>query len=132
LALIGLVLGPGLEWTLLAHPGHVISTLALPLLGYVLVSSIVEAVRAGARSLALAALVALGVVIGLLGLVLALGTRPLAADFFAGLRLPWLTDLLLEQQRAGMVIWWLGGLGTAALVAVVAVVSATTRSARRR
>ena len=74
LALIGLVLGPGLEWTLLAHPGHVIATLALPLLGYVLVSSIVEAFRAGARSLAVAALVALGVVIGLLGLVLALGT----------------------------------------------------------
>ena len=135
MALIGLVLGPGLEWTLLAHPGHVISTLALPLLGYVLVSSIVQAFRAGARRLALAALVALGVVIGLLGLVLVLGTRPLGADFFAGLRLPWLTDLLAEQHRAGIVVWWVGGAGTAAVVAVVAVaavVSARAQSARRR
>lgn len=132
LALIGLVLGPGLEWTLLAHPGHVIATLALPLLGYVLVASIVEAFRAGAHTLAVAALVALVVLIGLLGLVLALGTRPLAADFFEGLRLPWLTDLLVEQHRAGILVWWVGGLGTAALVAVVAGVSARTRPARRR
>ena len=42
--------------------------------------------------------------------------QPLAADFFGGLRLPWLTDLLAEQHRAGIVIcgsaasellpWW--------------------------
>jgi putative copper resistance protein D len=76
--------------------------------------------------------VTLGVVTGLLGLVLALATRPLAADFFAGLRLPWLTDLLVEQQRAAVVGWWVGGLGTAALVAVVAVAWARTRSERRR
>ena len=119
LALIGLVLGPGLEWALLAHPGHVIATVALPILGYVLVGSIVKGFRAGARTLAVAALVALGVVIGLLGLVLALGTRPLAADFFAGLQLPWLTNLLGEQHRAGAVVWWVGGLGTVAVVAVV-------------
>ena len=106
--------------------------LALPLLGYVLVASIVEAFRAGAHTLAVAALVALVVLIGLLGLVLALGTRPLAADFFEGLRLPWLTDLLVEQHRAGILVWWVGGLGTAALVAVVAGVSARTRPARRR
>ena len=132
LALIGLVLGPGLEWTLLAHPGHLISTVALPLLGYVLVASIVEAFRTGANRHAVAAVVALGAVVGLLGLVLALGTRPLAAAFYTGLRLPWLTDLLAEQHRAGIVVWWVGGLGTAALVAVVAVVSARTRPARRR
>jgi putative copper resistance protein D len=132
LALIGLVLGPGLEWTLLAHPGHVSATMVLPLLGYVLVASILEAFRAGARSLAVAAVVAFGVVTGLLGLALALATRPLAADFFVGLRLPWLTDLLVEQQRAAIVVWWVGGLGTAALVAFVAVTSARTRSARRR
>ena len=132
LALIGLVLGPGLEWTLLAHPGHVIATVALPLLGYVLVSSIVEAFRVGTRTLAVAAVAALAVVVGLLGLVLALGTTPLAAEFFDGLRLPWLTDLLVEQHRAGIVVWWVGGLGTAALVAVVAGVSARTRPARRR
>ncbi|HEX6056168.1 MAG TPA: cytochrome c oxidase assembly protein [Intrasporangium sp.] len=132
LALIGLVLGPGLEWTLLAHPGHVIATVALPLLGYVLVSSILEASRVGARTLAVAALVALLVVIGLLGLALGLGTRPLAAEFFEGLRLPWLTNVLVEQRRAGIVVWWVGGLGTAALLAVVAGVSARTRPARRR
>ncbi len=132
LALIGLVLSPGLEWTLLAHPGHVIATVALPLLGYVLVSSIVEAFRHGARTLAGAALVALLVVIGLLGLVLAIGTTPLAAEFFDGLRLPWLTDLLVEQHRAGIVVWWVGGLGATALMAVVAGVSARTRPARTR
>lgn len=119
LALIGLVLGPGLEWALLAHPGHVIATVALPILGYVLVASIVKRFQAGARTLAVGALVALGVVIGLLGLVLTLGTRPLAAGFFAGLQLPWLTDLLQEQHRAGAVVWWVGGLGTAAALAVM-------------
>jgi putative copper resistance protein D len=125
LVLIGLVLGPGLDWTLRAHPGHLVLTLGLPALGFLLVSSVVEACRAGARG-ATAALVAVVLVLATLGLVLVLGTRPLAADFYGGLGLPWLTDLVAEQRRAGVVVWVLGGIAAAGLSALLA----TTRPSR--
>ncbi len=128
LVLIMLVLGPGLGWTLETHPGHLIVSLALPLVGGALVASVRSAHRAGERTQVLAAVAALAAAVALLGLALVLGTRPLALEFFGILRLPWLTDLLADQRRSGWVAWGAGALGLAGLLANLA----TTRRARPR
>ena len=115
LALVLLVLGPGLDWTLRTHPGHVIAALGLPALGFLLATSVLTAARAGRRRTARGAVLAVAVTVAVLGSVLLLGSRPLAADFFGSLGLPWLTDLVGEQRRAGTVVWAVGGLAAAVL-----------------
>lgn len=119
LALLALVLGPGLEWTLWTHPGHVITMLGLPVLGVVALSAIADSQRRGQRRAVFGAVAALGTVIVLMGLALVLGSRPLAQDFFVTLQLPWLSDLLAEQRRAGWTLVSVGGIGVGLLVALL-------------
>jgi putative copper resistance protein D len=116
IAVIALVLGPGLGWTLETHPGHVIVSLALPLLGSAVVGSIRAAHRDGERTQTTAAIAALAGALALLGIALVLGSRPLAEEFFETLQLPWLTDLIAEQRRSGLVVWAIGALGLAGVL----------------
>lgn len=120
LALVLLVLGGGLGWSLWSHPGHLMLTLGAPVLGLVLGSAVAQASRARRRGSAVLAVVAVTTVHAALGLGLFLSTQLVAADFLVplGLRTP--DELLDDQHVAGLVVWTTG-------LASAAVLLATTR-----
>jgi putative copper resistance protein D len=114
LALVLVVLGGGLEWALRTHPGHVLVTVGMPLLGAL--TTVALTGFASARQTRLAGVALVGFAAGL-GLALVLGTRLLAPDFFVPLGLETPAELLVDQHRAGFAIWAAGAVAGIAQLA---------------
>jgi putative copper resistance protein D len=146
---LGALVGTGLlELALTTHSGHVVATAWFMVVGSAFAWSVVRpgparprGVRAlssphdsdrsdedagdGPRLVVLLAVTALHVAAGL---ALSRSTQVLAPDFFKELHLPWVTDLLADQQRGGALY---GLLAVLASVTLVLVVLAGERGARR-
>jgi cytochrome c oxidase assembly factor CtaG len=120
------------EWALTTHSGHVVMVLHFTLAGYAFVWSLVG-IDPGPRKWP--APLRLVVLFGTLashaffGLSIMSGTWLLAPGFFKALELPYVPDLLADQQVGGTIAWGIGEMPTLVLALMVAV--SWARSDRR-
>ncbi|GAB3440264.1 cytochrome c oxidase assembly protein [Phycicoccus ginsengisoli] len=115
---------PLFELALRTHTGHVLMLLHFLLTGYLFVWVLVG-VDPGPRKwpplMLLVVLFATMSFHAFFGVVMTSSTTVLAPDFFETLKLPWMTDPLGDQHRAGAIAWGIGEAPTLALTLMVAV-----------
>ena len=110
------------EWSLTTHSGHVVMVVHFLLTGYAFVWALIGT-DPGPRKWP--APIRLMVLIGTLaahaffGLALMGGNWLLAPGFFKAVDLPWVPDLLADQQLAGSIAWGIGELPTVVLALLV-------------
>ena len=111
------------ELSLRTHTGHMLMILHFLLTGYLFVWVLVG-IDPGPRKwspvILLVVLFATMSFHAFFGVVMTSGTTLLAADFFESIHLPWLTDQLADQHRAGAIAWGIGEAPTLALTLMVA------------
>ena len=128
---------PLFELALRTHTGHVLMMAHFLLTGYLFVWALVGIDPGPKRWSPLLLLVVLFATMSFhafFGVVMTGSTTVLAPDFFGELRLPWLTDPLADQQRAGAIAWGIGEAPTVALTLMVALawVRSDRAESRRR
>ena len=128
---------PLFELALRTHTGHVLMLLHFLLTGYLFVWVLVG-VDPGPRKwpplMLLVVLFATMSFHAFFGVVMTSSTTVLAPDFFETLKLPWMTDPLGDQHRAGAIAWGIGEVPTVALTLMVAIawVRSDRAESRRR
>ncbi|MFC8504262.1 cytochrome c oxidase assembly protein [Pedococcus sp. NPDC057267] len=128
---------PLFELALRTHTGHVLMLLHFLLTGYLFVWVLVG-VDPGPRKwpplMLLVVLFATMSFHAFFGVVMTSSTTVLAPDFFETLKLPWMTDPLGDQRRAGAIAWGIGEVPTVALTLMVAIawVRSDRAESRRR
>lgn len=113
-----------LEWALTSHTGHVLMVVHFALTGYAFVWSLVGQDPGPPKWPApLRILVLLGTLAAhaFFGLALMQGTWLLAPGFYKAIEVPWVPDLLADQQVGGAIAWGVGELPTVVLVLMVMV-----------
>lgn len=113
-----------LEWALTSHLGHVFMVVHFSLTGFAFVWSLVGQDPGPAKWPApMRILVALGTLAAhaFFGLALMQGTWLLAPGFFKAVQVPWVPDLLADQQVGGGIAWGIGELPTVVLVLMIMV-----------
>jgi cytochrome c oxidase assembly factor CtaG/putative copper export protein len=114
---------PLFELALRTHTGHILMTTHFLLSGYLFVWVLIG-VDPGPRrwSPVLLLVVLFGTISfhAFFGVALTSGTTLLAPTFFQGLHVPWVADLLADQQQGGAVAWGVGELPTLILALLVA------------
>lgn len=128
---------PLFELALRTHSGHVLMMLHFLLTGYLFVWVLVGIDPGPKRWPPLMLLVILFATMSFhafFGVVMTGSDTLLAPDFFEALKLPWMTDPLGDQHRAGAIAWGIGEAPTLALTLMVAIawVRADRHEARRR
>lgn len=111
-------------WALTSHTGHVLMVVHFSLTGFAFVWSLVGQDPGPAKwSPPLRILVLLGTLAAhaFFGLALMQGTWLLEPEFFKTIEVPWVDDLLVDQQTAGGIAWGVGELPTVVLVLMVMV-----------
>lgn len=124
------------EWALTSHEGHVFMVVHFTLSGYAFVWSLVgtdPGPRKWTPPLRLVVLFATLALHAFFGLSIMTGTWLLAPGFFKAIDLPYVPDLLADQQLGGTIAWGIGEMPTLALALMVAVSWARSdqREARR-
>ncbi len=125
-----------LEWALTTHVGHLFMVIHFTLAGYAFVWSLIGQDPGPPRWPAPFRMI---VLIGTLaahaffGLALMQGSWLLAPEFFKTLAVPWVPDLLVDQQLGGTIAWGIGELPTVVLMLLVALdwMRRDAREARR-
>lgn len=125
------------EWSLSTHSGHVVMVLHFFLTGYTFVWALAGSDPGPPKW---PAPMRLMVLIGTLaahaffGLALMSGNWLLAPTFFKAVDLPWVDDLLADQQLAGMIAWGIGELPTVVLAMMVTLdwLRSDSREAKRQ
>lgn len=115
---------PLLQWALTSHAGHIFMVVHFTLSGYAFVWSLVGQDPGPPKWPApLRILVLLGTLAAhaFFGLALMQGTWLLAPAFFKTIDVPWVADLLHDQQIGGTIAWGIGELPTVVLVLMVVV-----------
>lgn len=109
--------------TLTSQVVHLLVVLYLSVIGYAFVTALLRARRASApdREARLLLLMPYLVVGAALGVYLLVADGLVGPDFYAQLSLPWLTDPLTDQRRAGVLTWAVVGLSALALTMAPAV-----------
>lgn len=113
-----------LAWALTTHVGHLFMVVHFSLAGYAFVWSLVgqdpgpPKWPAPFRIMVLLATLAAH---AFFGLALMQGTWLLAPEFFKPLAVPWVPDLLADQQLGGTIAWGIGELPTVLIMLMVAV-----------
>lgn len=113
-----------LEWALTTHVGHLFMVVHFTLTGYAFVWSLVGQDPGPPKWPAPFRMI---VLIGTLaahaffGLALMQGAWLLAPEFYKTLAVPWVPDLLADQQLGGTIAWGIGELPTVVLMLLVAV-----------
>ncbi|MGO0577373.1 cytochrome c oxidase assembly protein [Ornithinimicrobium panacihumi] len=113
-----------LAWALSTHAGHLFMVVHFTLSGYAFVWSLVGQDPGPPKWPApLRVIVLLATLAGhaFFGLALMQGTWLLAPEFFKTLALPYVPDLLADQQLGGTIAWGIGELPTVVLMLMVAV-----------
>lgn len=124
------------EWALRTHAGHVFMTVHFMLAGYAFVWSLIGTDPGPPKwpaPMRLMVLMATLAAHAFFGLALMSGTWLLAPSFFKGLQLPWMEDLLADQQLGGTIAWGVGEIPTLVLALLVTLdwVRRDERDARR-
>src|SRR5690606_23568315 len=112
------------EWALTSHEGHVFMVVHFTLSGYAFVWSLVgtdPGPRKWTPPLRLVVLFATLALHAFFGLSIMTGTWLLAPGFFKAIDLPYVPDLLADQQLGGTIAWGIGEMPTLALALMVAV-----------
>lgn len=112
------------EWAMTSHIGHVLMVVHFSLAGFAFVWSLVGQDPGPPKwSPPLRILVLLGTLAAhaFFGLALMQGTWLLAPEFYKAIEVPWVDDLLVDQQVAGGIAWGVGELPTVVLVLMVMV-----------
>ncbi|SNC65441.1 putative copper resistance protein D [Kytococcus aerolatus] len=127
---------PLLELALTTHGGHVLMVVHFLGVGYLFVWSLVGPDPGGVdwpAPLRLLVLIATLAGHAFFGVAMMMGTYLLAPDFFTSLNLPWVTDLVADQQLGGGIAWGIGELPTVILAILVGLEWANTdeRESRR-
>jgi putative copper resistance protein D len=115
---------PLFELALRTHTGHVLMLLHFLLTGYLFVWVLVGVDPGPKKWSPLMLPVVLFATMSFhafFGVVMTGSTTVLAPDFFETLKLPWMTDPLGDQHRAGAIAWGIGEAPTVALTLMVAV-----------
>lgn len=111
-----------LQWALTTHVGHLFMVVHFTLSGYAFVWSLVGT-DPGPRKwpAPIRVIVLLGTLAAHAFVALALmqGVFLLAPEFYKGLAVPWVPDLLADQQRGGTIAWGVGELPTLVLMLLV-------------
>jgi cytochrome c oxidase assembly factor CtaG/putative copper export protein len=110
------------EWALRTHSGHVFMTVHFLLAGYAFVWSLIGTDPGPPKwpaPMRLMVLMATLAAHAFFGLALMSGTWLLAPSFFKGLELPWMDDLLADQQLGGTIAWGVGEVPTLILALLV-------------
>jgi cytochrome c oxidase assembly factor CtaG/putative copper export protein len=128
---------PLFELALRTHTGHVLMVLHFLLTGYLFVWVLVGIDPGPRRWPPLILLVVLFATMSFhafFGVVMTSTTTLLAPGFFDAVHLPWLTDTLADQHKAGAIAWGIGEAPTLALTLMVAMawVRSDRAESRRR
>lgn len=110
------------EWSLSTHSGHVVMVVHFFLSGYAFVWALAgtdPGPRKWPAPMRLMILIGTLAAHAFFGLALMSGTWLLAPGFFKAVDLPWVPDLLADQQLAGMIAWGIGELPTVVLAMMV-------------
>jgi cytochrome c oxidase assembly factor CtaG/putative copper export protein len=110
------------EWALRTHAGHVFMTAHFMLAGYAFVWSLIGTDPGPPKwpaPMRLMVLLATLAAHAFFGIALMSGTWLLAPSFFKGLDLPWMEDLLADQQLGGTIAWGIGEVPTLLLTLLV-------------
>ncbi|WP_238146859.1 cytochrome c oxidase assembly protein [Ornithinimicrobium murale] len=110
------------EWSLSTHSGHVVMVVHFFLSGYAFVWALAgtdPGPRKWPAPMRLMILIGTLAAHAFFGLALMSGTWLLAPGFFKTVDLPWVPDLLADQQLAGMIAWGIGELPTVVLAMMV-------------
>jgi cytochrome c oxidase assembly factor CtaG/putative copper export protein len=113
---------PMLEWALTTHVGHLFMVVHFTLTGYAFVWSLVGTDPGPPKWPApLRVIVLLATLAGHAFFALALmqGSFLLAPEFYKTLAVPWVPDLLADQQLGGTIAWGVGELPTVVLMLMV-------------
>jgi putative copper resistance protein D len=113
-----------LEWALTTHIGHLFMVVHFTLTGYAFVWSLVGQDPGPPKWSAPFRMIVLLVTLAshaFFGLALMQGAWLLAPDFFKTLAVPWVPNLLVDQQLGGTIAWGIGELPTVVLMLMVAV-----------
>lgn len=113
-----------LQWAMTSHLGHIVMVVHFSLAGFAFVWSMVGQDPGPPKWEApLRILVLLGTVAAhaFFGLALMSGTWLLAPEFYKALEVPWVDDLLRDQQLGGGIAWGVGELPTVVIVLMVMV-----------
>ena len=115
---------PLFELALRTHTGHVLMMLHFLTTGYLFVWALVGIDPGPKKWPPLMLLVILFATMSFhafFGVVMTGSTTVLAPDFFEVIKLPWMTDVLGDQKKAGAIAWGIGEAPTLALTLMVAV-----------
>jgi putative copper resistance protein D len=121
-SLVGFYWTDALELALTTHTGHVLMIVHFLLAGYAFVWALIGTDPGPPKwspPLRLLVLMATLAAHAFFGLALMTGTWLLAPGFFKTLDLPWLTDLIGDQQLGGMIAWGIGEIPTLLLAMLV-------------
>ena len=112
-----------LGWALTSHVGHIAMVVHFTLTGYAFVWSLIGQDPGPEKWPApLRVLVLLATLAGhaFFGLSIMQGAWLLAPEFFKAIEVPWVPDLLADQQLGGTIAWGIGELPTVVLMLLVA------------
>jgi cytochrome c oxidase assembly factor CtaG/putative copper export protein len=137
IGLYGLYLTPAFGWLMGSHIGHVVMQLHFILAGYLFYWVLIgidprpKPLPYWGRLIML--LLALGVH-GFFAVILMMSSTPLAAEWYAIVQPPWITDPLQDSLYGGQVAWGLSEIPTLIVLIVIAVQWARSdeRESRRR
>lgn len=121
-SLVGFYWTKAFELALTTHTGHVLMIVHFLLAGYAFVWSLIGTDPGPPKwsaPLRLLVLMATLAAHAFFGLALMTGTWLLAPGFYKTLDLPWLTDLIGDQQLGGGIAWGIGEMPTLALAMLV-------------
>lgn len=114
---------PLFELALRTHTGHVLMVVHFLLSGYLFAWSLVgidPGPKKWSPPMRLLILLVTIAFHAFFGVAMMMGTTLLAGDFFTQVNLPWVPDLLREQQAAGTITWGTGEFPTLLLALIVA------------
>lgn len=135
-SLVGFYWSEALRLALESHTGHVLMMLHFVGVGYLFVWSLIGIDPGPPKwpaPLRLVVLFATLAAHAFFGLAMMTGTWLLAPEFFKQMQLPWVPDLLADQQLGGGIAWGIGEVPTAILAVLVVVdwIRRDEREARR-
>lgn len=110
------------EWSLRTHSGHVVMVVHFVLTGYAFVWALIgtdPGPHKWPAPMRLMVLIGTLAAHAFFGLALMTGNWLLAPGFFKAVDLPWVSDLLADQQLAGGIAWGIGELPTVVLAMLV-------------
>jgi putative copper resistance protein D len=121
-SLVGFYWTDAFEWALTTHSGHALMVAHFMLTGYAFVWSLIgtdPGPRKWPAPLRLVVLFGTLAAHAFFGLALMQGNWLLAPGFFKTIALPWVPDLIADQQLGGSIAWGVGELPTLVLALLV-------------